>query len=141
MKLIETTLQDAVTRCKTEGGYFYRNEGSAESLTVIDGWKIVARDTKRRVYIDVPDFDAIWIYVHSPKSTFQEWNENKDWRCHESLPVQNSHLDNLVKCSRKEGWNAAIESILNLEIRTYGDNTMFLMEAILPDQVKKLIEP
>ena len=64
------------------------------------------------------------------ETAFQRWFKHKcdcsGDSCHED--------ENL------EGWNAALEEVLKLEIRTHWDVCFSQPSAILPDQVKKLME-
>lgn len=94
----ECTLEQAIKLCSKNGGYFYRNSGSTEALTIIDDYKIVTRDTKVRMYLDVPDFKITWIYCPKQKSAFQEWSG-----CQPKYYLHDNRDD--IFRGRREGWN------------------------------------
>lgn len=126
----ECTLQEAIKLCSKNGGYFYRNSGSNEALTIIDGYKIVTRDTKVRIYLDAPDFEMTWIYCPPQKLEFREWIEK----------VLPGFSENSVPVSRrKEGWNG-FENVLSEWIEKEGIPNEVNAVGIL-QKIKEMREP
>ena len=57
------------------------------------------------------------------KSAFQEWENSEEWHYHGSLLHQDEdyeHLRDLAVRSRKEGWNAAIDKVIEICISIPG---------------------
>lgn len=108
--MIECTLQEAVKRCKENGGRFYLKDAKTPCFYKIttDG-HIITNDNGyvENMKIWVAAFESTWIYEPPKQSAFQKWyktevcsvSESDDWRVR----------------LRKEGWNAAIDAVFELE--------------------------
>jgi len=129
---IECTLQEAVGRCKKDGGTFWMKDHIEPYKYRYDSDDLnpckIIDEKGNKFELEWVDFERTWVYEPPQKSAFQWW-------------VENAGIMGLTDTMRKkEGWNAALEEVMKLEIRTYGDTKMSPEKMIPPDQVKKLIE-
>ena len=70
------------------------------------------------------------------KSAFQEWDDK------EPVDPNPIHNDNWHRRrGRKEGWNAAIDAVLNIKITACGDVYPSPNNFVLSEQVEELKEP
>jgi hypothetical protein len=100
--MIECTLQEAIKRCKENGGRFYAKSHKPD----VTKWKVYNNDVVdindcEFFNLEANDFDYTWIYEPPKESAFQKWNGS--WtECHCAECIKR----------RKEGWNAAIDAVL-----------------------------
>jgi len=122
-KTIECTLQEAVEKCQNgeDDGMIYPADDRNNN-----GRKYTKYDLLNlKVALFKPvDFGRTWLYEPPQKSAFQEWNDI------EPVVFRYESLEDNIRDKRKEGWNAAIEVVLELQ---KADRTW--------EQIEKLKEP
>jgi hypothetical protein len=137
------TLADAVKQCQRFGGVFWRlgEEDIVYHINEEDGH--IYDNTGRRMTLCV-DFFKIscgWVYQKPQNSAFKEWNETQT----NFASYRDGMVERKVRIAereaRKKGWNAALEEVMKMEIRSSGGVKMSPSKMIEPDQVKNLIEP
>lgn len=79
---VETTLQNAITECKKNGGRFWREDCPSLKLFIHPEWGIIDQITMGVHKIEVKDFELKWFYE---QPVFLEKNQmtkklNKDLR-------------------------------------------------------------
>ena len=121
--MIECTLQEAVKRCRENGGRFI-SDGFPWHVRLPNGY-IVSEEAGERMQMKDEYFDATWIYEAPKQSAFQKWEiiQNQG----HPFGAMKSHL------CRKEGWNAAIDKTLRILIEDDVDKIL--------EKVTKLKEP
>lgn len=92
----ECTLQEAVELCKKDGGYFYAKKAMYPVRYSLDSeGYIISNSDDGRLWDTA--FKETWIYEPPKQSAFEKWNSEHG----------------AVKMYKKEGWNAAIDEVLN----------------------------
>lgn len=106
---IETTLKGAIGKCKKDGGYFYDPKGPYRWKVDKYG-RVVNYDDGEMFELHQRDFETKWIYEPPQKSAFQEWL------------AEEVHVIDTIKATenRKEGWNAAIDKVIEICISIPG---------------------
>lgn len=105
--MIECTLQEAVGRCEKDGGRFYtKSQGNNQRIfSREDNSPLIIDQEGNPFELETTDFKEAWIYEHpATKSAFGKW---------ESEQLRFGVVDETLK-ARKEGWNAALNAVLNL---------------------------
>jgi hypothetical protein len=115
--MIECTLQEAIKRCKENGGRFRKHlSDNWIVLTNTPAKKAVFEKDKDEMDMCAEYFEATWIYEPPKESAFQKWAV--------SLPSNLVNADRL----RKEGWNAHHEAVKKT-IQTRGGDTYVIDRA------------
>jgi hypothetical protein len=110
--MIECSLQEAVKRCKKDGGTFELKVSAEERATIyyIDDGGYIKNRTDEQVGIGWVDaFEETWIYKPPRNSAFQMWFKEVDGEeyYNDDFPKRYN------KFAFKEAWNAAIDAVLN----------------------------
>lgn len=91
-----------------------------------------------------PDIDSArsdkWQIKRAPKSAFQEWNDKTEWRCNIAILSSDENgygdIDELVKRSRKQGYNFALYTLKKWLINKNHPN----YQNCITDKIKELRE-
>jgi hypothetical protein len=105
--MIECTLQEAIKRCKENGGRFSESDNPYNEWWVINDKYVVAEGNIYDDFkLEIEDFDRTWIYEPPKQSAFQKWvKEAKDG---DGNPCQCKDCFG----DKKEGWNAALDEVM-----------------------------
>lgn len=109
--MIETTLQDAVERCKRDGGTFKRLKCADPLVFHVDEFGNVNDSDGDALQLCCSDFIEKWIYEPPKRSAFQEWSDKQMRRVAEGTNDKFSY--SAVVSNTREAWNAAIDAVLN----------------------------
>lgn len=127
--MIECTLQEAVKRCKETGGTMRPKDAEwAPALYWNDGYFAKA-GTSDGICFDVQVASGVWIYEPPKQSAFQEWCTNEQY---------GKPSESLFRRLKKEGWNAAIDTISKTQ--TLKPGLCLLTADELLEQIKELKE-
>ena len=129
--MIECTLQEAIKRCRENGGIFFRKDlwGTPRHKQYV--WipnEIVLLEGKcDTLWPSVDDILATWIYEPPKQSAFQKWNSETEPR---------ADIFQHPEC-RKEGWNALSNHLVQVSLYHWFNEEPY----ISVDQIKELKEP
>ncbi len=133
--MIECTLQEAIKKYKENGGFFYQI-GYPDIKCYVKGQAIIFNTGKGETGypLRVCDICATWIYEPPKESAFQKWEK-----------VQNENIigPDAQFIARKEGWDAAIDTVLTLKRNPARDlqDINEIHPAIWCHEIKELKEP
>jgi len=131
--MIECTLQEAIERCRDNGGRCRRHDLNECWVYVGGTGAVMYQENRHDAKFLAYDFETTWIYEPPKESAFQKWVESS---LHYSLGSG-------VDTGRKEGWNAAIDAVLALKRNPARDlqDVNKIHPAVWCHEVKELKEP